>query len=465
MASSRVPGRRFEPVNLPALSVKQSFAYGSPGLPTMPMPITKQAHKPAAVMLAEGVERAKERKTSKRVDVFVPVPTPRRKPKAPKKTAEQPPRPLAPVLELAGHEAAPMVEPQVVVEPQPGVERQSMLSFLHEGGVFHSAWVLGADFVAAVYEPVRDLSKLLLVLGLVLAPLWIGWLWGPFLLSKTSWPGVSERFSWPSVDSLQEVRQHVVHDVSSMVHRISTLEKSVKDLQFVRAQAAPLTTAPRYQVNYFSTGLGAVIDPHLTSPTMKKPFTFFQRSAICVLGLELRKPLPPVAALEPWEDIGGCWCAPPGKGKSQLAVLLPRAIHPTAITIEHIPKGATLDIAAAPREMELWAQIPDEEAREAVGDAAFGLLGSENEKQRLENSLDRTFVRIGKWEYDVHKPNHIQTFAMTVDTEHFNAKVTKVVVRTVSNWGAEHYTCLYRLRMHGTLAAGEKMSIPTPLDE
>ncbi|EEH34134.2 hypothetical protein PAAG_05183 [Paracoccidioides lutzii Pb01] len=108
------------------------------------------------------------------------------------------------------------------------------------------------------------------------------------------------------------------------------------------------------KVNFASVGMGAVVDPYLTSPTMDTLSGLAGR-----IGHYLAKVpwgLPPVAALQPWDGVGDCWCAATRSNVSQLAILLGRAIVPEDVVIEHIPKGATLDAGAAPREMELWAQ-------------------------------------------------------------------------------------------------------------
>lgn len=431
---------------LPIVQVKQSFAYGSPGTPAMPTQISMDDDsRPAAETIAAGIQEAQERDRRNAAGE-----SKERKRPGGSETGrgQRPPRRLSPIRESPGHEAPPLREP----EGGRSFLGEGGRSFLGEGGVFEEATLFGLRLIRGFYQILKRVLKPIFILGLVLTPLWAGWLWGPFLVNKLDMSRVSERLSWPSAGSHQ--------DVSAIFNRVLALEKSLKDINLVNPQVAQGTAKPIHRVNFFSTGLGAVIDPYLTSPTKQKPTSFLQRRAINLLGLGLRKPLPPVAALEPWDDIGDCWCAPSGKGKAQLAVLLPRTIYPTGITIEHIPSGATLDIAAAPKDMELWAQIPNEEAREAVGDAAFPLLGTEDERDILDNSLDRTYVRIGKWKYNIHAPNHVQTFAMAVDMHHFNAMVAKVVVRAKTNWGGRDYTCLYRVRMHGKLADGMEDDIP-----
>lgn len=453
------------PGGLPAIQVKQSFAYGSPGTPTMPRRIVKQdPSKSAAETLAEGILQAKRRQQGLVLpEPLLPVPPSPlagRKTKAALKNGRPASRRLTPIREFARRDPPPVVDPPLFGFFGEDSFLLGDRSFFGEGGVFESVKMFIISASKFLFGWVKRLLKILYLLGLLLAPLWAIWFWGPSLARKIHLPAVSERVSWPFARPFNAahhgVNQDFGPDVSAVVHRMSALERSFKDLRF-GAATGPVPAPPPRQVNFFSTGLGAVVDPYLSSPTKKREITFLQRGVISFFGLDLRKPLPPVAALEPWDDIGDCWCAPPGRGKAQLAVLLPRTIYPTAITVEHIQPEATLDIAAAPKDMELWVQIPDEDTREAVANAAFPLLGDVIDPG---NSIGPTYVRVGTWQYSIHVPNHVQTFTMAVDLEHFNAKVEKVVVRAATNWGGQDYTCFYRLRLHGKLADGIQETLP-----
>jgi len=445
---------------LPAIQVKQSFAYGSPGTATLPRKIMKQDDtRPAADMLATGIAESHLRQSGQLlVEPLLAVPP---SPLAGRKikTVHQLPRRLTPIIE------PPREPPSMVESVMLSFQDDSLMgrdrSFFGERGVFQTLKAWAISIAKFLFKWTKRLLMLLLLLGLLLTPLWATWVWAPSLGRRMHLPAVSERFTWPFTRSYDYVHPGIHKDfgpdVSALVSRMSALERSFKDVRFGAAGAGPPSATPARQVNFFSTGLGAVVDPYLSSPTKKKEMTFLQRGVVSFLGLDLRKPLPPVAALEPWDDIGDCWCAPPGRGKAQLAVLLPRLIYPTAITVEHIQASASLDIAAAPKDMELWVQIHDEETREAVANAAFPLLGDVVDSS---NNLGASYVRVANWQYSIHEPNHIQTFAMAVDLEHFDAKVEKVVVRATSNWGGQDYTCFYRLRLFGKLADGVLEEFP-----
>lgn len=201
------------------------------------------------------------------------------------------------------------------------------------------------------------------------------------------------------------------------------------------------------KVNFFSTGIGARVDPLLTSPTQTKPMTLKSRLYTSLFFLPARHP--PITALERWEEASDCWCSAPNRdqGKAQLAVNMAQTIFPTQVTIEHIPKEGTLDPLSAPKWMELWVEIVDRERRGAV-------LKSWNEINSEECShpgVGKNFACIGRFRYDIHASNHIQTFDLELDLAAHNVQVSKAVIRVVENWGRD-WTCIYRIRMHGDIA-------------
>ncbi|MCJ1382295.1 hypothetical protein MMC17_005408 [Xylographa soralifera] len=264
-----------------------------------------------------------------------------------------------------------------------------------------------------------------------------------FHRNNTSWPG----------STLGGITTNQYSDIET---RLTTMQNSYDSLS---AQVPQLIGPNR--VNYFSRGLGATIDPHLTSPTRK--LTVRTRSWFGLSSYELRTP-DPITAILPWSDIGDCWCAPPSGGRAQLTVLLPRKIVPTHLVIEHIPEGATLDIGAAPKDVELWVQIEDPEARMRVINAAMTVPTLAEESllaartmpvYGAATALDKSWIRIGRWEYNIHAANHVQSFEVPVELDHFQVAIDKVSVRVRNNWGMKDYTCLYRLKMHGLLAQKE----------
>lgn len=192
-------------------------------------------------------------------------------------------------------------------------------------------------------------------------------------------------------------------------------------------------------VNYFSFGLGAVIDPYLTSPTHEAQKLSLPNRVM--KGILYSGPIthPPAKVLQRWEEATDCWCAAASDstGKAQVGVLMPRPIIPTSVTIEHIPARGTLDIGAAPKEFEVWVTSTEGPFLAEDGPGLDLTCGEQPGKD---------YTCIGKGNYNIHGPNHVQNFAL--EAENLVAPVNKAVVKIKNNWGKD-YTCLYRIRMHG----------------
>lgn len=189
--------------------------------------------------------------------------------------------------------------------------------------------------------------------------------------------------------------------------------------------------------NYFSTGLGALIEPGRTSSTYDNGSSSL---ASLFIG-RTRRANPPRAALTRWEDFGDCWCAAPNpmRGYARLGVSLPRYMYPKQVTMEHAPMSMSPNgnIGNAPRNIELWAET-DQPIKQLYGQG-------HNECLDPGDLKGHGYVCLGKFKYNVHASNHIQTFDL--DSE-LSVPTSRVVVQVTSNWGAPN-TCIYRVRLHG----------------
>ncbi|CAG8102759.1 unnamed protein product [Penicillium olsonii] len=265
---------------------------------------------------------------------------------------------------------------------------------------------------------------------------------------------------------------------------------------------------PVHKVNFLSVALGALIDPAYTSPTLgyklgtpaRAVLWLFQKSPQTVV----RAPQSPIAALSAWEEVGDCWCSASRGGSTQLSVLLGRNIVAEELVVEHVPLGASLEPEAAPRTIEVWARFkvnphktpvkakhtpgavpgrgffsifgdatvsPESPATQVPSSRETGLggylipgIGSLHEliMNLLRRSnpfepeyaysddpiLGQNFYRIGKAEYNIHSPDHIQRFKLNTIVDVSTIRVDKVVFRVTSNWGSKH-TCIYRFKLHG----------------
>ncbi|CAD0088553.1 unnamed protein product [Aureobasidium mustum] len=134
-----------------------------------------------------------------------------------------------------------------------------------------------------------------------------------------------------------------------------------------------------------------------------------------------------------------CWCAAASddKGKAQIGVIIPRAMIPTSITIEHMPSTGTLDIGAAPREFEIWVR----------SQAGVEAPQPYNSHLGCGEAPESGLVCIGKASYDIHAVNHVQNFDLE-DVDGAIGFVDFAIIRVINNWGQD-WTCIYRIRLHG----------------
>ncbi|KAJ5656232.1 hypothetical protein N7507_008182 [Penicillium longicatenatum] len=289
--------------------------------------------------------------------------------------------------------------------------------------------------------------------------------------------------------------------VSKMNEQMSSLSRELAAVRSEQAHDSSPTYAvgvpagyesPIHKINFLSLALGAIVDPHQTTPTAGRSYPFYQRAVLTMLGLRstITASMPPVAALIPWEEVGDCWCSVPRNGVSQISVLLGRDIVPEEVVVEHVPSGSTLDPGAAPREIEVWARYriiplpsqgsssifswwksvprrpiePLSSKKEGLG--GYSIPGENSLHEVLMSSLSATnmydpesaysddpllgpnFYRIGKMVYDINKHNYIQRFHLNTIIDIPTIRVDKVAFRIKSNWGSNH-TCIYRFKLHG----------------
>ncbi|EGG09154.1 uncharacterized protein MELLADRAFT_96428 [Melampsora larici-populina 98AG31] len=119
-------------------------------------------------------------------------------------------------------------------------------------------------------------------------------------------------------------------------------------------------------------------------------------------------------------SIGACWAFSGSKG--QIGIALSDPINISGVTVEHIGKELAEDsINVAPKDFELWGLV-------------------EGKDRHSEFFLFSGF-------YDTSKPSVSQTFEFTPTKEVYK----KVIFKINSNHGNQHYTCIYRVRIHGVV--------------
>lgn len=288
------------------------------------------------------------------------------------------------------------------------------------------------------------------------------------------------------ITSLSEFQNDSGKKVSSIIpaifsQRLGKLEEQVAHL----AENAGMIDTRAHQINWFSYDLGARANPYLSSPSTRIPNLEMknrwslewkdiksawkspsQNSDEYLPSLRNRgspdsgTSMNPNMALVPYNEFERRYCAPfGGRGKLQLAVLTPRPITPTELVVEHFRKEQVLSIGSAPKEIELWIEIGDEEAkvREEVSrrikeihpDIFSREYTQKGRRLDPKMALGEQWVPVGRWTYQISSREKVQYFKILLDLASLGVVVRQQVVRVNSNWGDVDRTCLVRVGLHG----------------
>ncbi|KTW27154.1 uncharacterized protein T551_03148 [Pneumocystis jirovecii RU7] len=197
---------------------------------------------------------------------------------------------------------------------------------------------------------------------------------------------------------------------------------------------------------------GARINPFLTSSTyLQRPTKFIPNllSKIfwdigCTWGY------PPAMAIHHENNVGMCWAFPGSIG--QISIRLSETIFLTDVTIEHVDSKIAHDVSTAPRDIELWVQVDDLHMREKMIQQSLSSI------KQSENIIppSKFYVLAATMTYNVFSTYPIQTFPIPVGIRQLNIPIENVIFRIINNWGNNKFTCLYRVRVHGTSLSHQK---------
>ncbi|RPD69587.1 hypothetical protein L226DRAFT_471403, partial [Lentinus tigrinus ALCF2SS1-7] len=177
---------------------------------------------------------------------------------------------------------------------------------------------------------------------------------------------------------------------------------------------------------------GACIVPNLSTRTETSPSRSHKPTSSHPAEVILRENL----------HGGSCWTLPASHG--QVGIRLPHVIHPSSVTIDHLPKEILQDIGQAPRRMRLWGTLDGDVNAQLYGEA----LDQLHEGPPITEGY--TFVHLADFEYDVYADHPIQTFPVQAHVYEKRLHIGVFVIELLDNWGSQE-TCLYRLRIHGDL--------------
>ncbi|GAB7330816.1 hypothetical protein MBLNU13_g02357t1 [Cladosporium sp. NU13] len=247
-----------------------------------------------------------------------------------------------------------------------------------------------------------------------------------------------------AISAAREIAAQVAREISESTPSDLRAQLSV----LVKTNILQNTYDAMHSVNWFSPKMGAIVDPHHTSPTAKRPFEVENRGWFA--SKLKRVAPPPVAALMPWEETGDCWCASKtdDMGKLQLAVLTEHKIMPENLIIEHIPQNAELDRGCTPKSWQLWAEIFDKEEAEDLKDKILRFHSHYSGCTQEDSPPSESSICIAQGTYDRRLENWVQSTRMLFYTDHPEARVEtgKFYFRVLSNYGSSQ-TCIYRVRL------------------
>lgn len=272
------------------------------------------------------------------------------------------------------------------------------------------------------------------------------------------------------------------HQITTSLSELQRLEEQMARL----AENAVIKDIRSHQINWFSFDLGARANPYLSSPSTRGP-NLKIKSRWSLKWKDIRsawkssqpEDLPslcsggglsgggstinPNTALTPYSEFEPRYCAPfGGRGKLQLAVIAPRPITPTELVVEHFRKDQVFLIGSAPKEIELWIEIRQDDSdaerlREKIRHRIRAIYPdifsrTYTQKDRLLDSkmaLGPEWVPVGRWIYQISSRDNIQYFGIPLDLASMGVVARQQVVRVNSNWGNVDQTCLVRVGLHG----------------
>lgn len=257
---------------------------------------------------------------------------------------------------------------------------------------------------------------------------------------------------------------------STIDTRVKTVEQQLEQVMKPEPEIPILKPEPR-RVDWFSFGLGALPITNLCTPSFRiepaptppkktwfgsKPVAVIENPEEKLKRLQMKKipsPLNASQALLHWEEPSPRYCVR-AAAKLQLAVFTPRSITPTELVIENYHKDEVLQIATAPRDVELWMSIQTLAQRNLLNDEIstnhfhIQTIRSRNPAWSSNaTKLNADWIPIGRWRYNIYAEDNVQKFP--IELEMGDVSSQKFAVRVMNNWGDSDMICLVRARLYG----------------
>ncbi|KAL1658078.1 hypothetical protein GGF50DRAFT_121197 [Schizophyllum commune] len=227
--------------------------------------------------------------------------------------------------------------------------------------------------------------------------------------------------------------------------------------EFTPSYGNPVTFRPRYRPSRALIEIDRSFDsrilPQYTSATRQLPehtiWTWLQ--SMCY-GYDARNPaiqLPAYVFTPDTTHLGMCWDV---EGQiSQIGVQLQRQVHLTEIALYH-PGAFVLPPEALdhlPRTLQVWGQLDVSKSTSSPLDVS--LLPAQHFVTTGVSNSDGTFALLAELEYRQH-PRHATYLIYPLQNPAALAPMpafTRLILRSVRNWGSQNTTCWYRVAIHG----------------
>ncbi len=199
----------------------------------------------------------------------------------------------------------------------------------------------------------------------------------------------------------------------------------------------------------FSAG-GRII-PSLTSPDyeIKSPSSWLSKLVPGSGSPSIVKGRSAVMAIHKDSAPGMCW--PFAGSDGQLGVALSQPVVVSDLTFEHAPKSLVGDaIASAPREISVWGLMQSSEDVHKFSRYKAERAATNAEPMPMPPSDDNLYL--GSYLYDT-AGKAVQTYPVPPELSALQIPTSVLRFRVTSNHGNPDFTCVYRVRVHGTPAS------------
>ncbi|TDL15162.1 hypothetical protein BD410DRAFT_733054 [Rickenella mellea] len=239
--------------------------------------------------------------------------------------------------------------------------------------------------------------------------------------------------------------EHIASLEKTIASMEETIESHICEIRRLQMQVVRFSRDYTAMRDFASYADGARIYKSLTSPSYQLPGHSSRKRR----GYSYLHPCEPSIALKP--DMR-CWSFAGSLGHIGITLSEPTVV--THVTIDHIPKDVSqvMDISSAPRTINVWGLVHLKYLAAHGGPRYLldGTIVQPAPPAILEQIPAKySLVYVGQAKYDLHANESIQLFPLRHVGQQQQPKISVVLLHILDNWGVEHFTCIYRVRVHG----------------